>query len=134
MRKTDQEQLNPTNLIFAAVPAILACAGLGAFGGCNMGMVQAARGGMPNFLMLILFCTILGFLIGLIASFWDKYWAKQCSPVRRRFALRFGYACTWLLLAILSFQADWTKAHNWTPIKIPIRFDRADFVSATFTA
>lgn len=113
---------------------MLACVALGTFGGCNLGMVQAARGGIPDVSGMILPGAIIGLLVGLIAVFWDKSWTKRPPPLWRRFALRFGYACVWLLLAVLSFRGDWTKAHNWTPVKIPLQFDKENTVSASFTA
>jgi hypothetical protein len=83
---------------------------------------------------MILVGVSIGLVVGLTASFWDRSWSRQISPVWRRFALRFSYAVAWLLLALLSVRADWTKAHNWTPVNIPIRFDKPNTVSATFVA
>jgi len=97
-------------------------------------MVEAARGARQNVTTMILVGVSIGVLVGLVASFWDKSWARQISPIWRRFALRLGYATGWVLLALLSVRADWTKARNWMPVRIPIRFDKRNTVSATFTA
>ncbi|MCW3100602.1 MAG: hypothetical protein JWL77_6220 [Chthonomonadaceae bacterium] len=129
-----QNRLTTARLIAASLLSVLACAGLGAFGGCDLGMVEAARGTSQNVTTMILVGVSIGLLVGLAASFWDKSWARQIAPIWRRFALRFSYAAVWLLLALLSVRADWTKAHNWMPVRIPIRFDKQNTVSATFTA
>jgi hypothetical protein len=129
-----EKQRTIMRLLATSLLGMLACAGLGAFGGCDLGMVEAARGGRLRTGEMILLGSGIGLLVGLVAAFWDRSWARQPSPVWRRFALRFGYASVWLMIAVLSFRADWTKAHNWTPVKIPIRFDKPNTVSATFTA
>jgi len=97
-------------------------------------MVQEARGARQNVTTIILVGVSIGVLVGLTASFWDKSWARQISPIWRRFALRFSYAAVWLLLALLSVRAVWLKANNWMPVRVPIRFDKQNTVSVTFTA
>ena len=129
-----QNPLTTARLIAASLLAVLACAGLGAFSGCDLVMVEAARGASHNATTMILVGISIGLVVGLTASCWDRSWARRISPVWRRFALRFSYAVACLLLAVLSMRADWTKAHNWTPVNIPIRFDKPNTVSATFTA
>jgi hypothetical protein len=126
-------QLTTSQIIVASVLVMLVCAGLGAFGGCDIGLEQTARGVKGGFNPILL-GMIVGLLIGLVVSLWDKPWAKQPSPPWRRFALRFAYAVVWLLVAVIPLRAGRNTADIITPARVPLRFDKVNTVSATFTA
>ncbi len=120
-------------LIAAYAFVILVCAGLGAFSGCNLGLEATARGVQVGS-RLIFVGMGAGLVIGLAVSVWDKSLTKQPASIWRRFALRFGYAAFWLLLAIIPFRAGRDQEAIYTPVSVPIRFDKENTASATFTA
>ncbi|MEP6755647.1 MAG: hypothetical protein ABJA67_09115 [Chthonomonadales bacterium] len=119
----------------ASIAILYACVFLGAFSGCNLGMVLLTFRPRDVFPWnIIVLGAVLGLLAGLAASYWDKYKAPQPTTPKRLLGLRLCYAAVWIMLALVSFTADWTKSLHWVPINLPIRFDRVNTVSGTFIA
>src|ERR1051325_8720870 len=100
---------NILRLVAVSIPVVLVCLVLGAFGGCDLALVQAARAGKPDGSTVFILCLAGALVAGLAVSFWDASAKPPSSPVRRRFALRSAYAAAWLMVAVLSFRGDWSK-------------------------
>jgi hypothetical protein len=126
------EKPKPAAAVIAMIPVAVACLILGAFTGCDFDLLifgTRPGGGVG---------LLVGALVGLALGVWlgARRWAARPRSAAQtvRATLLFGIA--WLAVSAAGFLTGWRigNTHQWVPVRVPIRFDRANSVEVAFVA
>jgi hypothetical protein len=96
-----QDRLPITHILAVSLGTIVACAALGAFGGCDIDLLRSARGAGSDRPYKMLLCMLIGLFLGLGVVLWRRPWRLRLSD-GMRFVLQAGYAIAWLGVGGLS--------------------------------